>query len=117
MEEHHLTPWLAKNLDLLERELSLELELVAREHRVGSYELDLLLSSSDGRSVIVENQFGPSNHGHLGQLLTYAGGTEADVVVWLAESFRDEHLAALQWLNNSTEEGSRSPPSYSRRSG
>jgi hypothetical protein len=100
MEERHLTPWLAENLDVLETELGLRLELVEREHRVGRYELDLLLRSvDDGRTVIVENQFGPSDHNHLGQLLAYSAGTEADVIVWLAESFTDEHLAALEWMN------------------
>ena len=106
MEERHLTPWLAENLDVLESELGLRLELVEREHRVGRYELDLLLRSvEDGRTVIVENQFGSSDHGHLGQLLAYAAGTEADIVVWLAEGFTDEHLAALEWMNTAMGEG------------
>jgi hypothetical protein len=100
MEERHLTPWLAINLDILETELGIRLELVKREHRVGRYELDLLLRSvDDGRVVIVENQLGSSDHNHLGQLLAYAAGTEADLVVWLAEVFTDEHLAALEWMN------------------
>lgn len=102
MEERDLTPWLADNLDVLERELGFGLELVAREHRVGRYELDLLLRSDDGRVVVVENQFGRSDHGHLGQLLAYAAGTEGEIVVWIAENFTEEHLAALEWLNSST---------------
>jgi hypothetical protein len=99
MEEFDLSPWLAENLDLLSDELDLRLELVEMEHRVGRYELDLLLRSEDDRVVIVENQFGRSDHDHLGKLLAYAAGTNADVVVWLAEDFTEEHLAALQWLN------------------
>ena len=82
MEEYDLTPWLADNLDVLEKELGFGLELISREHRVGRYELDLLLRSDDGRTVVVENQFGRSDHGHLGQLLAYSAGTEAEVVVW-----------------------------------
>ena len=106
MEERHLTPWLASNLDILETELGIRLELVEREHRVGRYELDLLLRSiDDGRVVIVENQFAVSDHNHLGQLLAYAAGTEADIVVWLAEAFTDEHLAALEWMNAAMTEG------------
>lgn len=102
MEERHLTPWLAANLDVLEAELNLRLELVEREHQVGRYVLDLLLRSvDDDQVVIVENQFGASDHTHLGQLMAYAAGTEADVIVWIAESFTDEHLAALEWMNNS----------------
>lgn len=104
-EEHDLTPWLAANLDVLEDHLGIGLELVEREHRIGRYELDLLLRAEDDRVVIVENQFGTSDHGHLGQLLAYAAGTEADVVVWLAEAFTEEHLAALSWLNESSDDG------------
>src|SRR5205823_812664 len=57
--------------------------------------------------VIIENQFGATDHRHLGQLLTYAGGTEPTTVVWVAESFRDEHRAALDWLNQRTDSNTR----------
>lgn len=103
-EEDDLNPWLSENLDVLQNELGFGLELVAREHRVGRYELDLLLRADDDRVVIVESQFGTSNHDHLGKLLAYAGGTQAHVVVWLAETFTDEHAAALQWMNDETTE-------------
>src|SRR4051794_32028106 len=91
-EERDFTPWLAENLDVLETEVGFPLQLVEREHRVGRYELDLLLKSDDGRVVVVENQFGQSDHGHLGKVLTYAAGAQADLVIWLAEKFTDEHL-------------------------
>jgi hypothetical protein len=69
---------------------------------VGRYEVDLLLRAEDDRVVIVECQFGTSNHDHLGKLLAYAAGTQADIVVWLAEAFTDEHSAAFQWMNDQT---------------
>ena len=103
-EEEDLNLWLSENLDVLQDELGFGLELVEREHRVGRYELDLLLRSDDDRVVIVESQFGVSNHDHLGKLLAYAAGTQADVVVWLSESFTDEHAAAFQWMNDQTTE-------------
>jgi hypothetical protein len=53
--------------------------------------------------VIIENQYGPIDHGHLGQILTYAGGTKPTTVVWVAEEFREEHRAALEWLNTHTD--------------
>src|SRR5262249_55260398 len=69
-EAHDFTPWLADNLGLLGQELGLALEVVGREHGVGRYWLDLLLSDATGRVVIVENQFGQTDHDHLGKLLT-----------------------------------------------
>jgi hypothetical protein len=39
--------------------------------------------------------------------LTYAGGTLPKYVVWIAESFRDEHRAALDWLNLRTDSETR----------
>ncbi len=104
-EAHDFTPWLAENLELLGEELELSLQLKAREHAVGRYSLDLLLEDAQGRTVIVENQFGPTDHDHLGKLLTYCAGTEADVVVWISETLTEEHVAALEWLNESTVAG------------
>jgi hypothetical protein len=103
-EALNFTPWLAENLTLLGHELGLALEIQKREHAVGRYSLDLLLEDSLGRVVIVENQFGQTDHDHLGKLLTYSAGTEADVVIWIAEAFTQEHMAALEWLNDSTVE-------------
>jgi len=104
-EATDFTPWLAENLDLLGGELGLALELRKREHPVGRYSLDLLLEDAQGRVVIVENQFGQTDHGHLGKLLTYCAGTDAQVVIWLAESLTEEHAAALEWLNDNSAEG------------
>ena len=99
-EATDFTPWLADNLDVLGAELGLALSLRIREHKVGRYYLDLLLEDARGRTVIVENQFGQTDHDHLGKVLTYAAGTAAEVVIWIAESFTDEHSAALTWLND-----------------
>lgn len=103
-EAREFTPWLAENLDELGKELGLALELRETEHKVGRYSLDMLLKDADGRVVIVENQFEQTNHDHLGKLLTYCAGTQAQVVIWIAESINDEHAAALTWLNQNTDE-------------
>lgn len=105
-EARNFTPWLLNNVDVLSDLLGIDdLELEAAEHRVGDFKLDLLGRTSDGGVVIVENQLEQSDHKHLGQLLTYAAGTDTDpmTIVWITESFRSEHRAALSWLNEHTD--------------
>lgn len=105
-EAGEFTPWLAQdeNLQLLAEALGLpELELVATEHPVGEFKVDILCTDDAGK-VIVENQLERTNHTHLGQILTYAAGVDAKKVVWVAEAFRPEHVAALEFLNQNTTE-------------
>ena len=71
------------------------------EHPVGDFKVDILCSDNGGK-VIIENQLEKTNHTHLGQILTYAAGVGARTVIWLAESFRTEHVAALEFLNQHT---------------
>lgn len=80
-EAADFTPWLAEeeNLALPADSLGLsELTLVATEHPVGEFKLDVLCSSNE-ETVIIENQLEKTNHGHLGQILTYAAGTDARI--------------------------------------
>src|SRR4051812_32978433 len=76
-EAGEFTPWLAENLDVLADELGMSLTLIATEVPVGQFKLDIHAETADGRIVIVENQLERTDHGHLGQLLTYASGLEA----------------------------------------
>ena len=103
-EAGDFTPWLAEeeNLNALAEALGLsELELVATEHWVGDFKLDILCTDGEDQ-VIIENQLAKTDHSHLGQLLAYAAGVGAKKVIWVAESFRAEHAAALQFLNENT---------------
>ncbi|MDY6779928.1 MAG: DUF4268 domain-containing protein, partial [Halobacteria archaeon] len=59
----------------------------------------------DGRKVVIENQLGPSDHDHLGKSIAYAAGVDADIIVWIAPKFNDEHSDAIQWLNENSQEG------------
>ncbi|MDD4927132.1 MAG: DUF4268 domain-containing protein [Methylotenera sp.] len=103
-EASDFTPWLAEteNLDALADALGIsELVLVATEHWVGDFKLDILCTDGD-EQVIIENQLEKTNHTHLGQIIAYAAGVGARKVIWVAESFRPEHAAALQCLNEHT---------------
>lgn len=108
-EAADFTPWLANqgNLDLLGEAIGLDLELEACEATVGCFRADLVCrdtSTTDAR-VLIENQLERTDHGHLGQLMTYAAGLATVTIVWIAERFTDEHRAAIDWLNEVTREG------------
>jgi hypothetical protein len=104
-EAHDFTPWLLGNADRLSEALCIEIELGAAEHAVGGYSLDLVGRDITNDAVlIVENQLEQTDHSHLGQVLTYAAGTLASTIVWIATSFREEHRQALTWLNESTDD-------------
>ena len=97
------TPWLLENADVLEAVLGIELQIDEPEHAVGSFSLDLLgRDLTHDATLIVENQIEATDHSHLGQLVTYAAGTDAHTVVWVAKAFREEHRQALDWLNSQT---------------
>lgn len=99
------TPWLGANLDRLSEVLGLPLELEKIEQSVGRYSADILARNPrDGSAVLIENQLEFSDHTHLGQILTYLTGLEAQTIVWVAPEFRDEHRSAIKWLNEHTKE-------------
>lgn len=99
------TPWLAQpdNLDLLGQTLGLNLAPESVEAALGSFRADIVCrDTGTDAHVLIENQLERTDHDHLGKLLTYAASLEAVTVVWLAATFRDEHRAALDWLNRIT---------------
>jgi hypothetical protein len=101
------TPWLAQeeNLALLAETIGTELELEAQEQRVGPFRADILCKDTNTNNwVLIENQIEPTDHCHLGQLLTYAAGLHAVTIIWIAQFIREEHRAALDWLNEITDE-------------
>lgn len=109
-EATNFTPWLAMpdNLAILGETLGLTLQLEGQERPVGPFRADLLCKDLETDSwVLIENQLERTNHGHLGQLLTYAAGLEAVTIVWIAARFTEEHRATLDWLNRITDKAFR----------
>lgn len=106
-ESGDFTPWLAQeeHLKLLGDSIGVELELESQEKEVGPFRADILCRDTVTREwVLIENQLERTDHNHLGQLLTYAAGLKAVTVVWIAERFTEEHRAALDWLNERTDD-------------
>jgi 3-phosphoglycerate kinase len=102
-EHRTFTPWLGRpeNLARLARSLGIEIELEAIEANSGTFRADILARNlADGTIVVIENQFGRSDHDHFGKAMTYLAAHHAKTVVWIAEAFAGEHRAALTWLND-----------------
>jgi hypothetical protein len=105
-EELEFTPWLASenNFGRLADALGLELQVEAIEVPVGPYSADILAKDPSDNFVVIENQFGKTDHDHLGKILTYAATLGATAIVWLAERFTAEHRKVIEWLNEHTSE-------------
>ncbi|MFY9607134.1 MAG: hypothetical protein WAU45_00805 [Blastocatellia bacterium] len=99
-EGKDFTPWLAANISQLSEVIGIPLKVQQVEQRVGNYLLDIYARDENNESVvIIENQLEETNHRHLGQLMAYAAGLDAKVIVWIATQIRDEHRVAVEWLN------------------
>lgn len=105
-EATHFTPWLAENLAVLSEKLGMDLELESVEGDAGDFSADIVAHDlSSNRLVVIENQFGNTDHRHLGQIITYSSVLGAGVVVWIAETVRAEHKSAIDFLNQNLKEG------------
>lgn len=106
-EQYDFSKWLAQdeNIQELGDSLNLSLTDVETETSVGNFRCDILAKDElTGKMVLIENQLEATNHDHLGKIITYASGLDAAVVVWIVASARDEHAAAIEWLNKHTDD-------------
>jgi hypothetical protein len=104
-EAHDFTQWLVdpENLELLSEAVGIELDDPHAEVGVGPYRVDILARDvMTDRPVVIENQMESTDHKHLGQLLTYAAGHDAETAIWVAKRATDEHKSAIEWLNEHT---------------
>ena len=101
-EARNFTPWLEQHIEALSERIGLTLEVEGREVRVGDFLVDLLCRDAEGRRVIIENQLDRTDHGHLGQVITYLVGLEASTAIWISPDPRAEHQRAIEWLNEFT---------------
>lgn len=101
------TPWLAEdeNIALLSDAIGIDITLEETESCVGDFSVDIFAwETGTDRKIIIENQLEDTNHDHLGKLITYASGKSAEVIIWVVKRAREEHRAAIEWLNNHTDD-------------
>ena len=107
-EEKDMTPWVCENIGFLNEALGLEIEVQSSEEQVENFKLDIYGTDSSSTKeplpVVIENQFGKSDHDHLGKVITYAANKEAGVVIWIANDIQSAHRNAVDWLNAVTPE-------------
>ena len=98
-ESINFTPWLAKNLHLLDKAIGMKLTLIQEEAPGWSGFLDILAERGDGAKVAIENQLEASDSDHFARLLGYAAEHDARELVWVAPQFWEYHLKQIAWLN------------------
>lgn len=94
-----------ENIELLSDAISIDIIPISTEASVGKFRVDILAEEETSqRKIIIENQLEFSDHDHLGKIITYASGHDAQIIIWIVKEVRDEHRKAIEWLNEHTEE-------------
>lgn len=103
------SPWLTQeeNLRQLSEVLGMRLEYVPQEKISGPFRGEVICREKDNPGdhwVLFQSQLDQTNNAQLGEMITHNAGLEQVSVVWIAAGFADQHKAALDWLNNVTNE-------------
>lgn len=108
-EDKDFTPWVAEEgLELISKAINRDLTIKTTEKKVpnDSFKADVVAVLSDDEDdetvVVIENQYGKSDHDHFGKVLTYSSTLDAKIVIWIAESFTESHKQSIDWLNENT---------------
>ena len=88
----------------MSQDLDLQIENPRRELKGADFPCDIVanLVGDEERIVVIENQFGRTNHDHLAKLITYAATHNAMIGIWIAEEVADDHRQVIDWLNKNT---------------
>lgn len=97
-ESADFTPWLRRHIGELDKVLGLGLTNPQSEVGAGDFSIDIVAETDFGE-IVIENQYGQSDHRHLGQLVTYLSHRAVQRAIWIVESGRPEHVKAVETLN------------------
>ncbi len=115
--EENFSKWLASDDDeggIEYIKSALGVEVVSEGTEVsptGHFSADIVMRTSDiddeseSVKIIIENQYGKTDHNHLSKLITYALENEATYSVWIAEDVDSTHKKVIDWLNANTNPG------------
>ena len=105
-EARDFTPWLAANIERLTKDLPFDLETLQIETEIdGQYaDITATVAGSDTR-VIIENQLEDSDDDHLVRIQSYAAKHDAQVIIWVAKDFSEQHRQIVNWMNSKTVAG------------
>lgn len=101
-EAADFTKWLAANIEYLNEVIDLDITVQTVEGNVGPYRVDIYGDDGAGNKIIIENQLEKTDHGYLGQILTYLVNLDANVAIWITADPVEEHRQVIEWLNEIT---------------
>ena len=109
-KETEFSKWLAnEGIEYLKQALGIELIKEGTEVKPnGKFSTDIVLkvdpqySNGKPAKVVIENQYGRTDHEHFSKLITYAVTNEAKYAVWIVEDVHPEHKTSIDWLNDNT---------------
>jgi hypothetical protein len=104
--ESEFSDWLAsaEGMELLAQDMEIQIENPVRETKGTNFPCDIVANmvGEEKHVVVIENQFGRTNHDHLAKLITYAASQKAMTGIWIAEEVADDHRQVIDWLNENT---------------